>query len=96
MNRATHSERERFVADVIRHAPKSTVWHATRLMHYASAYERLLLSEDVTPNAVRKMKRIWAKTGSLCLSIDCKSVFSMSSGLHVIFPDEFSIGVPTI
>ena len=64
---ATHSERERFVADLVRHAPAADSVIAGRLMRYAGAYHRLATREaQLTFAELRKLERIRGKFEVLC------------------------------
>lgn len=98
MKPATHSERERFVADLIRHAPAATIWHATRLMRYAGTYLRLMLSDEkMTTADVDKLKRLWAKVEGICALIHCKPMYDSTVGtLHIVLPEGLTRRVPGI
>lgn len=93
---ATHSERERFVADLVRHAPAADSVIAGRLMRYAGAYHRLAARNgDLTFAERRKYERIIVKIHKLSNDIRCRAVFIMQ-GFNIVAPDDWVIGVPRI
>src|SRR5438445_13484786 len=93
---ATHSERESFVADLIRHAPASDVWFATRLMRYSGTYHRLAEKDGQrTPAEQKKFARIKATIKDLCFDIRCQAEFHGQT-FTVILPDGYTTGVPKI
>ena len=98
MKRPTHSEREKFVADLIRHTPTATAGHAQRLMRHSGTYHRLTEREEhgvLTPIERAKLTRVEAKIMQLCSEIRCSVNFD-SGTFNVVMPDNFTVGVPGI
>lgn len=102
MKTATHSEREKFVADLIRHAPEATAWHASRLMRYSGTYHRLKakrLEAILTAREIRKLAEIEQRITELCAEMHCTPVFGVIGGaetFNVVMPDEYAVWVPAI
>jgi len=61
MRQATHSEREKFVALVIRHCPTATASTCQRLMRLGATFGRLARSHDRTLMQAIKMQFIGRK-----------------------------------
>jgi hypothetical protein len=94
MNPATHSERERFVADLVRHAPASDATVAGRLMRYSGAFSRLAALDTPTLAEQKKFQRIKGKITKLCEGMGCTPVFA--AGLNIVMPDNYAVAVPRI
>ena len=93
---ATHSERERFVAELVRHAPAADSVLAARLMRYSGTFHRLAARDGSLRFAEqRKFERIKMKIAGLCLDIRCQAVFG-SDWLMLTTPDNYSLEVPRI
>jgi hypothetical protein len=92
---ATHSERERFVADLIRHAPASDALYASRLMRYSGTFHRLSAKEDRTFAEERKLERVKLAIRELCFDIRCTVVFNGKT-FHIVMPDKYEVGIPGI
>jgi hypothetical protein len=90
MKPATHSERERFVADLIRHAPAADAWFASRLMRYSGTYQRAFADSHEA-----KLFRARKAIKGLCADMGCSVVFAVPV-VTIIAPDNYAIGVPAI
>lgn len=77
---ATHSERERFVASLIRYAPKSEASHAQRLMRFAKTYAKL--NQEPAKNYL-KLAQVRVSVYAVCFRI----------GIKALFCEELHIGV---
>ena len=79
MTLATHSERETFVANLIRNCPKAGIRHSTRLMRLAHTYHFFqdLRTRDgyLLPHATRKESRVIQKIADLARAVDCVPIF---------------------
>jgi hypothetical protein len=108
MKKPTHKERETFVADLIRHAPAATIWHATRLMRFGATYGRFQEEEcnrELATWERRKEQRTREAIEDLCKQIRCKAIFGgdpRGFTVKILPPDGFTsdwgnegIGVPT-
>ena len=95
MTSATHSQRERFVADLVRHAPAADSWHATRLMRYSGTFHRLVTKPERTLAEERKLEKVKASIKDLCFDIRCEVVFN-SHTFNITMPDDYAVGVPGI
>lgn len=86
MTTATHSEREEFVADLVRFAPRAEARHAQRLMRFASTYWKLTEKQNsnllsLTPRERLKLLRIKMATTLLCREFGGLPVFG--AALHI-------------
>jgi hypothetical protein len=80
MTTATHSEREEFVFELSRYAPKAQPFHAQRLMRYATTYWQLSEKQranllSMTDRERNKLLRIKAATTLICRDLDALPVF---------------------
>ena len=91
MHRATHSQREEFVARIQEHAggeSSKRLWFAERLMRYGATLGRIAENqcngyrtwdhkwdEEAAKRDARKEQRIQVKVGFLCDAFGCKPVF---------------------
>jgi len=93
MKPPTTSDKVRFTADLIRHAPKATDWHVKRLLRYGETVGR-----RQTGMEPEKSRRIREKVRTLCAQIDC-TVFLATDpntyALKLVAPDGTEIPVPT-
>jgi hypothetical protein len=92
---ATHSERERFVAILVKHAPAADSWHCQRLMRFSGTYHRLTVKMNRTFSEERKLERVKASIQNLCFDIRCTVVFN-SHTFSLTLPDDYQVGVPGI
>lgn len=86
MTTATHTEREHFVAELIRHAPKAEARHAQRLMRCASAYWRLVEKQNrdllaLSQRERSKLQRIKHTVLEICETAGIKPVYG--AALHI-------------
>jgi hypothetical protein len=98
MTKPTHSERERFVADLIRHAPAADIWFAIRLMRCSGTYHRLTEKQkhaELTRREIVKLGRSKATIESLCRDIRCTVTFNGDS-FSIVMPDNYAVEVPAI
>ena len=83
---ATHSEREKFVADLVKTFPKANARHAQRLMRLAGTYNSLMADanqqEIVSFDSRGKLCRIRSKVLAICQQIDAGA--GMFGQLHVL------------
>jgi len=91
MTSATHSERESFVAELVRHRPQAQSHHIQRLMRYASGYWKLTEKQkrDLMSLSMRdqyKLQRIRSAVTEICEEIDCKPAFGHTVSLLVDTP----------
>jgi|ERR1700674_101927 len=89
---ATHHERETFVADLIRQAPKATIHTVTRLLRLGATYRRLYGVADP-----RKSMRIRHKMQLICIAADCHLTLEPLAEhiLWVKFEQGIRIPIPT-
>ena len=93
---ATHSQREKFVAELIRRAPAADYAAAQRLMRYAGTYGRLIERYAVrTFSEERKLERIHLKIRDLVFDIRCQVTFH-GSQVIMLLPDHSTLEVPRV
>jgi hypothetical protein len=93
---ATHSQREKFVAELIRRAPAADNGAAQRLMRYSGTYGRLTERYAVlTFSEQRKLDRIQWKVRDLVFDIRCQVMFQ-GSQVVLILPDHSTLEVPRV
>lgn len=87
MTTATHSEREQFVAELIRLLPKSEARHAQRLMRYASGYWFLMERQQkdflaISDRDRMKLVRIKHAVSDICREVGAEPCFGQA--LHIM------------
>jgi hypothetical protein len=91
--KATHKQREAFVAELVRECPDASVWHATRLMRFGAAVESLLHGGAFHEI---KYRRIASKVQDIARGIDCGVIFvSQSPCVRLVTPSGKEVSVPT-
>lgn len=95
MTVATHSQRERFIAEVLRRAPAADYDHTQRLMRYAGTFGRLTEKVERTMQDEKKLDKTRQSIRDLVFDIRCQVTFD---GLRVTIrlPDGFLIEVPRV
>lgn len=98
MSNATHSQREKFVAELVRRAPAADYGIAQRLMRYSGNYGRLIERYAVrTFSEERKLERIQRKVRDLVFDIRCRVAFPEESPkIVLLLPDKTSLEVPRV
>ena len=92
---ATHSERERFIAEIIRRAPAADLYAATRLMRYSSTIHRLSNQHPLTFAEERKLERVSLKARDLAFDVRCTAKIENGT-LSILLPDKTMLFVPRI
>lgn len=100
MQRATRKQREQFIVDLTKHAPKAQQWHAERIMRYGATYGRMQedwcnreMSDKETERVERREKRIEEKVTKILGEIDCKPVFGgdpRGNTIKIVLPDGYA------
>jgi hypothetical protein len=93
---ATHSAREKFVAELIRRAPAADYAAAQRLMRYSGTFGRLIDNYAVrTFSEERKLERIQLKVRDLVFDIRCQVTFQEAKVI-MLLPDHSRLEVPRV
>lgn len=98
MKQATHSERERFVALMIRNCPTATASTCQRLMRLGATYGRLARSHDRTTFQTEKLDLIIQKICSYSRSAGLVPAFRSALSLDhsvVLTKGDTAIPIPT-
>lgn len=96
MKTATHSEREQFVALLIRNCPTATASTCQRLMRLGGTYNRLARSHDRSVYQTEKLDIITRRIASLARSLGMVPAFCpTSSNSLVLVRGEVNIPIPT-
>jgi len=92
---ATHSNREKFLAELIRRAPATDYSAAQRFMRYSSTVYRLTNQYPRTFAEDRKLERIISKIKEL--AADCRCTIEFNAGVvTLVCPDSFRLEVVRI
>lgn len=98
MKQATHSEREKFVALMIRNCPAATASTCQRLMRLGATYRRFRDMQKRTIDETEKMDHIILKIARLAQSIGLQIAFGFwdsQNSVKLIGRGQLSIDIPT-
>lgn len=98
MKQATHSEREKFVALMIRNCPTATASTCQRLMRLGATYGRLVRSHDRTEFQTIKMGIMAIKITRLARSLGMVAGFGPPFVFEYsvfLAKGEINLGIPT-
>jgi hypothetical protein len=100
MHKPTHTEREDFVAKMVKLADASS-WYCQKIMRYARAYGALQETKTVRPLDEReknKERRMQEDLVRLCADLKCTPLFFEGTRTYTVkiqVPGGTEIGVPT-
>ena len=96
MSPATHSERERFVAELIRRAPAADYSAAQRLMRYSGTLGRLIEKDGSRTFAdERKLEKVQVRVRDLAFNIRCQVSFQ-DGKVSILLPDHSLLEIPRV